>query len=246
MSLTTVVRDGVNRALRPLGVQVVRGHSENPGIRSFLPARRVLAEARRAGVSVEDYLDHYSAAPGATAESVAAMLCLADLGGHVARVCEIGPGSGRYARKVIAALQPVSYEIYETAADWIPSLRELPGAVVREADGRTLRQTAAGSVDLVHAHKVFVYIPLVTTISYLDEMARVLRAGGVAAFDIVTEDCLDEETTQAWLGSSAELYSMVSRTWTAELLARRGLTLVGSHFEPMSGGRTELLVFRKD
>jgi SAM-dependent methyltransferase len=246
MSLTTLVRDGVNRALRPLGMQVVRGHSENPGVRPFLPARRVRAQARRAGVSVEDYLDQYSAAPGATAETVAEMLRLADLGDEVARVCEIGPGSGRYARKVIAALRPGSYEIYETAGDWLPYLRELPGAVVRAADGRTLGETATGSVDLVHAHKVFVYIPLVTTISYLQEMARVLRPGGVAAFDIVTEDCLDEETTRAWLDTDAGLYSMISRTWTIELLARRGLSLVGNHFEPMSGGRTELLVFRKD
>jgi SAM-dependent methyltransferase len=246
MTLTTLVRDGVNRALRPLGMQVVRGHSDNPGVRPFLPARRVIAEARRKGLPLEDYLDQYSAEPGATAEAAQAMLRLADLGGKVNRVCEIGAGSGRYARKVIAALKPETYEIYETAADWIPHLRRLPEAVIRDADGHTLRDTATESVDLVHAHKVFVYIPFITTVSYLEEMARVVRPGGVAAFDIVTEDCMDEETTHAWLESNAGIYCMTSRTWTIDLLARRGLSLVGSHFEPMSGGRTELMVFRKD
>ncbi|UIJ63019.1 class I SAM-dependent methyltransferase [Amycolatopsis acidiphila] len=244
--MTTLVRDGVNRALRPLGVQLVRGHSDDPGIRPFLPARRVLAEARREGLSVEDYLDRYSAEPGATAATAAAMLRLADLGDKAARVCEIGAGSGRYARKVIAALEPEAYEIYETADDWLPHLRTLPGAVLRATDGHTLRETATGSVDLVHSHKLFVYVPLVTTAGYLQEMARVLRPGGVAAFDIVTEDCLDEETTRAWIESNAGIYTMTSRSWTVDLLARRGLSLVGSHFEPMSGGRTELLVFRKD
>jgi hypothetical protein len=38
---------------------------------------------------------------------------------------------------------------------------------------------------------------------------------------------------------------MISRKWTIDLLDRRGLTLLGSSFAPLSGGRTELLVFRK-
>ncbi|TNC24844.1 class I SAM-dependent methyltransferase [Amycolatopsis alkalitolerans] len=242
-ALPALVRDGVNRVLRPLGVQVVRGHSDDPAIRPFLPARRILAGARRAGVPVEDYLDAYSAAPGATAEAANAMLRMADLGEKADRVCEIGAGSGRYARRVISALNPEAYEIYETASDWVPYLRGLPGAVIRDADGHTLRQTETGSVDLAHSHKVFVYLPFVVTAGYLYEMARVLRPGGVAAFDVVTEDCLDEETTRGWVEHNAVIYGMVSRHWVVDLLARRGLSLVGSHFEPLSGGWTELLVF---
>jgi SAM-dependent methyltransferase len=225
---------------------VVRGHSDDPAIRPFLPARKIVASARRAGVSVEDYLDRYSAAPGATATTVEAMLKLADLGDRAERVCEIGPGTGRYAAKVIAALKPDAYEIYETAPDWLPRLRGLPNAVVRNADGHTLRDTATASVDLVHGHKIFVYVPLVTTVGYLEEMARVVRPGGAIAFDIITEDCLDEATTKSWLDTNASIYCMTSRVWTVEMLARHGLSLAGSQFVPLSGGRTELLVFRKD
>ncbi|NEB80895.1 class I SAM-dependent methyltransferase [Streptomyces sp. SID14478] len=245
MSVLSSAREGANRVLRPLGVQVVRGHSDDPAIQPFLPARQTLAAARRAGTSVEDYIDRYSAAPGATAGTVDAILREADLGGHVERVCEIGPGSGRYAARVIAATHPDTYEIYETAGDWLPRLRALPNVLVRPADGRTLSATASGSVDLVHAHKVFVYVPLVVTIGYLDEMARVVRPGGIVAFDVVNENCLDDAMTKNWVSSGATLYGMISRSWLLERLAQRGLTLLGSHFVPLSGGRTELLVFRR-
>jgi SAM-dependent methyltransferase len=222
---------------------VVRGYSTDRAIKPFLSARRTVAAARRAGLSVEDYIDRYSAAPGATAETVEALLRLADLGDHVARVCEVGPGTGRYTARLIAALRP---DVYETARDWLPRLRELPNVITQPADGHTLRETSTASVDLVHAHKVFVYLPLVITIGYLEEMARVVRPGGIVAFDIVTDNCLDEPTTKAWVSSGATLYGMISRTWTVDLLARRHLSLVGSHFVPLSEGRTELLVFRRD
>lgn len=38
---------------------------------------------------------------------------------------------------------------------------------------------------------------------------------------------------------------MTPRQRTIDLLDRSGLSLVGSAFAPLSGGRTELLVFRK-
>jgi hypothetical protein len=121
----------------------------------------------------------------------------------------------------------------------------LPNLVVQPADGHTLAQTKTGTVDLVHAHKLFVYIPFVTTAGYLDEMARVVRPGGVVGFDIVTEDCVDEDVMKTWAAENSTLYWVTPRSWTIELLERRGLTLLGNHFQPLSGGRTELLVFRK-
>ena len=245
MTVKALVTNGVNRAVRPLGVQVVRGWSADPAIQPFLSAKKTMAAAKRAGLSLCDYIDQYSAEPGATAATVQAMLDLAQIGDRADRVCEIGPGTGRYAEQVIAALQPATYEVYETAADWLPHLRELPHVKLMPADGRTLADTATGSVDLVHAHKVFVYIPLMATVGYLGEMARVTRPGGAVAFDIVTEGCMDEAVTEHWLAEGSTLYSMMPRQWTVDLLDRHGLDLLGSAFAPLSGGRTELLVFRK-
>lgn len=244
MSIKTKAKDGINASLRPLGVQVVRGRTADPGIKTFLSARQTIAAARRAGLSVSDYIDREHAVEGATAKTVDAMLRLAELTGPVDRVCEIGPGSGRYAEKVIAALHPGTYEAYETATDWWPHLRTLENLVTQACDGHTLAATASSSVDLVHAHKVFVYVPFATTVGYLVEMARVVRPGGTVAFDIVSEGCLDDRTVERW-AADGTIFLPVPRGWVVDFLAARGLTLLGNEFVPMTSGRTELLVFRK-
>ena len=243
MSFKSVARNGFNSTLRPFGLQLVRGYSSDPAVRTFISARSTIARAKRAGLSVSDYIDQQNAEPGTTAATVDEMLRLAAFDGPVHRVCEIGPGSGRYSERVIDALHPEVYEAYETAPDWLPYLRGLPNVVTQPCDGRTLAHTATASVDLVHAHKVFVYLPFVTTVGYLDEMVRVVRPGGVVAFDIVTEDCLTEQTIKAWRPDST-LYLVTPRGWILNFLAGRGLSLLGSHFAALTGGLTELLVFR--
>jgi SAM-dependent methyltransferase len=245
MATKSAIKNSVNAALRPWGVQVIRGRSSDPAVQSFLSARRTIAAAHRAGLSVADYIDQRNATPGTTASTVERMLSIAGLSGHVDRVCEIGPGTGRYAERVIAALHPDVYEMYETANDWLPYLRRLPNVKTLPADGRTLGHTASESVDLVHANKVFVYIPLIVTVGYLREMARVTRPGGAVAFDIVTEDCMDTATTNSWVDTGSTLYSMIPRQWTIDLLSHERLTLLGSTFAALNDGKTEILVFRK-
>ena len=74
-------------------------------------------------------------------------------------VCEIGPGSGRYAEEVIAALHSDTYlKSMRRQRTGCPTCRKLPNAVIRACDGHTLSQTSSASVHLVHAQKVFVYL----------------------------------------------------------------------------------------
>lgn len=244
MSLRTKLAKPVNDVLRPLHVQLVPGTSPDPAIKDFLPARKTIAAAQKAGLPVGAYIDRTFAQPGATPQTVQGMLKLADLGDQCGTVCEIGPGSGRFAEEIIAALSPDRYEIYETARDWLPWLSRLPNAVIQECDGHTLSQTPDASVDLVHAQKVFVYCEFFTTAGYLEEMARVVRPGGAVAFDIVTEACLDDETVRQWV-RTASFYRPVPRAWAVEFMRRRGLILCGSYFSPLPPGTTELLVFRR-
>jgi SAM-dependent methyltransferase len=249
MSVQHLIQVAVNRMLRLVGFQVVRGYSTDPAISPFLPARRTIRAAGKAGKSVGDYLDSYSAEPGTTDETVEALFELSGLAADtVDRVCEIGPGSGRYATRVMNRLHPTSYEVYETAPDWIRYLRgALPGLTFHPADGHGLGSTPSASVDLVHSHKLLCYIPFVTALGYIDEMARVVRPGGTAAFDLITDDCLDDATTKVWLTEPHRMtiYSVAPRRWLTDFLAVRDLQLVGSRFVPLSGGRTELLVFRR-
>jgi hypothetical protein len=66
------------------------------------------------------YLDKRFAKPGATPDTVRAMVKLGDLRDKCGTVCEIGPGSGRFAEEVIAALHPDRYEIDEMARTGCP------------------------------------------------------------------------------------------------------------------------------
>src|SRR5215211_4368082 len=92
----------LNGVLRPVGLQLIRSRSADPAIKDFIRARPTLAAAKAANLSLTDYIDTVYAQPGTTAATVQAMLGLAQLAEPVQRVCEIGPGSGRYAEKVIA------------------------------------------------------------------------------------------------------------------------------------------------
>jgi hypothetical protein len=245
MSIRTVMAKPLNDVLRPLRVQLVPGTSADPAVMSFLPARKIIAEAQKAGLPLGAYLDKAFAEPGATPATVRAMLELAGLRDSCETVCEIGPGSGRYAEEVIAGLHPARYEIYETARDWLPTLNRLPNAVVHPCDGRTLSHTPDASVDLVHAQKVFVYTEFFVSAGYLEEMARVVRPGGIVAFDVVTENCMDEDTIREWVRFTS-FYRPIPREWAVGFMGLRGLTLLGSHFSPLPPGTAELLVFRRD
>ena len=172
------------------------------------------------------------------------MIKIGGLAGGCDVACEIGPGSGRFAVEVIEALHPRAYEIYETARDWMPTLRQLPNAVVRPADGHTLAATPDASVDLVHSQRTFSYIKPYVAMGYMAEMARVVKPGGIVAFDVVTDPCLDERTTELWI-KVGTIHHMISRDWVLQFLGRRDLELLGSHFTPLPPGTAELMVFRR-
>ncbi len=243
MPLKSAVQGTLNRVLRPLNVQVIKGRTTDPAVQNFISARKTMAAARAAGLSVTDYVDRTFAIAGATAETVDAMIRLAGLS-SAHRVCEIGPGTGRYSEKVIAALAPDAYEVYETAPDWLHHLASLPRVVIQPCDGHTLTPTASESIDLVHAHKIFVYIPFEATMGYLNEMVRVVRPGGAIAFDVLTEQCLTDDVLKLWIAEGT-IFRPIPREWLIEYLGRRGMSFPGSFVAPMTDGRTELLVFRK-
>jgi hypothetical protein len=246
MSIQSVVKEKVNDALRPMGVQMIRSRSVDPAIKTFIPARKTISAARKAGMSVGDFIDAGNDHPGATEETVQKILEFSELEGPVDCICEIGTGSGRYAEKLIDALHPARYESYETAVDWWPYLEKLPNLVTMPCDEHTLAPTPSASVQLVHANKVFVYLPFAAVAGYLNEMARVVRPGGTVAFDVVTEGCLDDRTVDSWIAARGSIYQPIPRPWVLNYMAAKELTLRGSWFVPMTGGQTELLVFRRD
>jgi hypothetical protein len=247
-SLKNLAREGLNALLDPLGIGVVRRAHDWEDHAQFLPFEKTIEGAHSAGVPLGDWIEATYNVPGTTQDTIDHMSALGVFGSRIERVCEIGPGSGRYLEKTIQICHPSHYEIYETAPRWAQFLAETYGVVLRAADGHSLSETEDESIDLVQAHKVFVCTPFITTCRYYREIGRVLRLGGWAAFDTVTEACLDEATLERWMYtqvSRSPFPAVVPKLFTIEYLAKRGLVLVGSFIIPMKPGRTECMVFRK-
>ena len=102
----------VNGILARADVKLVRRSRE---FDEFVPLRATQRRARAAGLSVSDYIDMNFNAPGATQETIDKMCQLGTFDNRPQRVCEIGPGSGRYLEKVKLLTSPQYYEIYETS-----------------------------------------------------------------------------------------------------------------------------------
>jgi len=250
MTVLKSARKTVNRCLFPLGLEVIRKDSHDSRDQSnFLPFERTIAAAERSGLSVGDYIDEVmNKQPGATQATIDGMMRLGVFARRITNVVEIGPGSGRYLEKTVAACSPTRYEVYETAAPWASYVKAKYNVILQPTDGQTLRATPDNSVDLVHAHKVFSSIPSLPTFIYWTEMARVCRNGGYAVFDILTEACLDLDTLQQWVDSGLDTGSYpaaMPRAIAVGYFSSRQFELVGTFVVPMTPGRTEVFVFRK-
>jgi hypothetical protein len=249
-TLRPLARKIVNAPLALVGLEVRSSFREHDwdDPEQYIPFRETIDGAKQAGLSVGDYIDTTYNKPGATQKTIDQMEGLGVFRDKIERVCEIGPGSGRYLEKTIKACNPDHYEIYETASVWAEYVVGAYGVIARPTDGLSLGHTDSESIDLIHAHKVLVCTPFITTCRYLGEMARVLRSGGKAVFDLVTEDCMDDPTVDAWIeaGSQSGSYpNLMPKQYVTDYLSRRGLSLGGSFFVPMEPGRTECFVFSK-
>jgi len=233
----------VNSMLRPTPLEVVR---RGKGFKDYLPLQRTVRAAETAGVSIGDYIDNTYNVPGATQRTIDQMTELGVFSQVIRRVCEIGPGSGRYLDKTLKACNPSHYEIYETATDWRNWLVHRYHVTAHPADGASLSETPSGSIDLVQSHKVFAGLPFLTTIKYFSEMARVAQEQGIIVFDIVTEECFDGQVTDDWLSSSVDwANSMIPKQFAIKFFDARGCSLVGTFLISMKPGITQYMAFRK-
>jgi hypothetical protein len=251
LSPRSLAKGAMNWVIGPLGVEVVRKDRHDwSDTRNFIPIEDTLAGARRAGISVGDYIDTVlNNIPGATQFTIDEMKRLGVFDEAAGTVLEIGPGSGRYLEKTIAVCSPGRYEIYETSQPWAAFLVREYRVTQQPTDGRGLTSTPDASCDLVHAHKVFSSIPFLPTVKYWGEMARVARSGAYIAFDIMTEACLDTATLRKWAASGIDngaYPAAMPRKVALEFFAETGCALVGSFTVPMGEGRTETFVFRKN
>ncbi len=247
-SLKASIGKSINSSLGLLDLKLTRLKQPYTDYRDYIPFEETIAGAQEAGLSVGDYIDAKHNKPGATQDTIDQMTKLGVFEGRVERVCEIGPGSGRYLDKVLKICNPSYCEIYETATDWEQWLVQQYELIARPTDGKSLSQTPSESIDLIQAHKVMPGQPSLVMCRYFEEMARIARTGGKIVFDIVTEECLDDATLKNWLaqGRGYQHYPcLMPKQFAIDLLSRRGCDFVGSFFVPMKPGKTECMVFAK-
>jgi SAM-dependent methyltransferase len=217
----------------------------------FINFKETLKAAKAAGVSVGEFIErkHQIGTKSALQLTIEGMESLGVFDSRIDRVCEIGPGSGRYLEITKARCKPTSYEIYETSKEWKDWLVEQYGVTARQADGIALDETATASVDLVQAHKLFPGLPFLTTLFYFREIARVTRAGGWIVFDVMTEECFDKANVQAWFDANPWKWDwsprMCARQYVLDMFGELEVVFVGSFRIPLHPGVTECMVFRK-
>jgi hypothetical protein len=244
------IKQTVNKSIGPFGIELVSKHVHDwSEVANFIPFEATIAGASAAGLSVGDYIDAVmNKIPGATQETINRIAALGVFSERPKTVVEIGPGSGRYLDATLKFCSPSRYEIYETSPPWAKYVAEKYEVVLQPTDGRSLRGTMSASVELIQAHKVFSTIPFIATTRYWTEMVRVTRPGGYAAFDIVTEVCLEPRALEDWAASDIDNGSypaVMPRNAAVGYFEKRGFSLVGSFLTSMPPGKTETFVFRK-
>ncbi|MCK4904587.1 MAG: hypothetical protein KAS35_07820, partial [Candidatus Marinimicrobia bacterium] len=125
----------------------------------YISAKETVKSAQNEGLSVCDYVEKLWNQEGETQKVLDNMVKFEVFQNANPTVCEIGAGTGRYIEKVIEKCNPKRYESYEIAADWSKWLEKEYDIISLESDGFSLKSTDDNSIDLIHAHGVFVYLP---------------------------------------------------------------------------------------
>lgn len=246
-----VIRTAINGLLAPARIKIVGADSHDwSDSANFIPFEQTMAEARAAGLSIGDYVDSVmNGVPGSSQHTIDEMAAFGVFSNPIDAVVEIGPGTGRYLEKTLKAARPARYEVYETATSWAAYLTTVYNVTLRKTDGYSLAETADLSVDLVQAHKVFSGVSFMVTCCYWHEMVRVIRPGGWAVFDILTERCLERGELGIWATSGIRqgpYPAVMPRELALRFFASHGFDLVGSALVPLPPGTTELMAFRRN
>jgi SAM-dependent methyltransferase len=193
-----------NRVLAPLGARLepVRSvdepHLFEPGRHApdakpwDATFRRWIAEGKASGRDPNELCDRGWGSPLSAAEThYLPHITPASV------VLELGPGTGALTRYLLLRCRELILVDYsEVVCRWMDEYltgKERPFTVHR-IDGPTLPMVSSGSIDVVIAHGVFEHVELDDTISFFEEFHRVLKPGGVAAFNfdnIMTEEALE-------------------------------------------------------
>jgi SAM-dependent methyltransferase len=213
----------------------------------YMDCKTTVDSARQVGLSVPNYVAQLWDEQGVVEDFVKYISALIPLS-KCSRILEIGTGTGRFLEPIARVANPASYDVYETSPDWSAYIaRTYPFTTMNKADGSSLRGTPDASQDLVHAHCVFVYLPVSTSFGYFLEMARVCAPGGFVVFDCFLADRQTLELIEICRANGIKWQIILPREAICDLFSRQGFEMVDSNYQIKTflTGHSHYLVFQK-
>ena len=211
----------------------------------YISANDTVKEAKKLGLSVCDYVERQWDQVGETEKVIDTMEKFGVFENANPIICEIGAGTGRYIEKVIAKCNPQKYESYETADDWAEWLQKEYNIISHKSDGFSMQNSEDSSIDIIHAHGVFVYIPFFDSLRYFKEIDRVTKKNSYIIFDCITDDCLYNKWLNNWLDSKYSYPRLLPEKYILDFFPDDNYKLIGNFFTPYGQGKSKYFVFKK-
>jgi SAM-dependent methyltransferase len=233
----------VNPLLKFAGVELA---PKNIGGGAYISCRSTITSAHRAGLTVPAYVAQIWEELGVVEQFVQYLRDLIPLS-QCSKILEIGAGTGRFLEPISRLASPASYEVYETNSDWADYLVRTYNVTAHKADGRSLVQTPDASQNLVHAHCVFVYLPISVAFGYFHEMCRVCAPGGFIVFDCFLSDRQTLSSIERWRKNHDEWQMILPREPIIALFTQSGFETVAADYEMKTfrSGYSQYLIFRR-
>jgi SAM-dependent methyltransferase len=222
----------------------------------FISAQETVKKSRKEGLSINDYIEKYADRPEKKGRRDRVLGKLKEAGclRKLQTVCEIGPGTGRYTEGLLNDVKQsgtLNYEIYETDVGWKKYLikqysSDVSNFIAHSADGKSLKYTESASCDLVHAHAVFVYLPLMQSLRYIKECFRVCIPGGFVVFDYLpSEEFHNIIISEKWLNGPHTWPAPISRELIEKYADHYNFDTVCRFTEPYGETESEYLIYKR-
>lgn len=242
-----ILKKLVNSILKIFCLKLVKTHAANSCSRtlSYISAKETVKSAKKASLSICDYVEKMWNQEGETQKVIDNMEKLGAFENANPTICEIGAGTGRYMEKVIGICNPEKYESYEIAIDWAEWLQKEYPIISQPTDGFSLKATADNSIDIIHAHGVFVYLKFLDNIRYFSEMMRVTKPNGIIVFDCYTEECMTTDILNKWLKSQHNSPVVLPNDYIVHYFENNNFKLLGNFFNAHGQGKSKYFVFKR-